>query len=163
MISESVYGIEWKKGIVKPKGSTVDELCEAIKKILDNNAEEFDCNGFYVFICSDMIEKPLKNYKILYIGLTYDQLLNVRPAQKSGHESAYNEILRQAQKKTLYIMLGKPKEEYDEEAFENIEKCLIFKNKPTCNIQNANTSNCTCNISIENTGYYGPLEKNSKC
>lgn len=155
--------INWDQGlfVVKIIGTeTIDSLCKAISKILPDTVKD---SGFYMLYTKVENTRELK-----YIGLTYDQSLNTRPAQKNGHESAYKCIIDTSKGENLYLKLGKLIDsdlgKNGEELYEDIEKCLICCNKPSCNdkLKDQYYSDRE-SLMVTNEGYYLPLRTECTC
>lgn len=147
---------------------TVEELTELINVALDKFNESFtDEKGFYILIHTEVDSQNTIYKPPLYIGLTYKQELGVRPGQISGHQAAYECAIEKSKNKLLFLKLGVLSEtsvgKKTEQLYEDIEKCLIFCNEPTCNTNHKSNYESSRILSIKNIGQHHSLNEESNC
>lgn len=125
--------------------------------------------GFYMLILGTPTSDGYEPKELCYIGKAYGQTLAQRIPQKGGHEEAFKCIIEKGKGLTLYIAIGLIAESSLQNAttqqHDDIECCLIFTNKPTCNKTCKDSFNLGTRreLSITNTGKYVPLKEKSVC
>lgn len=135
-------------------------------KISSMDSETLDQPGFYMLLT----ENPFNEHRIgnlLYIGQAYDQTLRGRIPQQ---HPAYDCIVQRYGGRFLYLAVSniiwlQGITRTTHELFDDIECCLIYRNRPLCNIdcKDKYDYNHRRGILIENTGSYAPLEGSSRC
>ena len=163
--------IKWstKEIVGQLKGTeTVDQIAELINKALGKFKETLtDGKGFYMLILTDKDSQTDIYKPSLYIGLAYKQSMEIRPGQVSGHQAAYQCVIKNSKDKVLFIKLGVLTkcnlDKKTEQLYEDIEKCLIYCNQPTCNTLNKSNYESNRIVKIQNTGYFVSLIENCDC
>lgn len=139
-----------------------------IKKALENIKDCFtDKKGFYMLILTEKSKQNTLYQPPLYIGLAFKQELEIRSGQSSGHQTAYECVIKRSIEKSLFIKLGVLREtsleKETEQLYEDIEKCLISCNQPLCNTFHKDKYASRRDMQITNYGEYKPLNDVCKC
>ncbi|MCD6131685.1 MAG: hypothetical protein J7J61_06250 [Candidatus Hydrothermae bacterium] len=156
----------WKLFIVP---DDIGELYENLKNRLNQiDSEEFDKFGFYMLLTGKPTQEgTFKMGKLLYIGQAYNQKIGERiPQSHPGYEC----IVENHSGEYLYLAVSEISrldgmEKITQELFDDIECCLIYKNKPLCNTDCVNKYNSKLRrvIQITNTYNYSPLKEKCEC
>lgn len=127
-------------------------------------SELLDGCGFYAIITGKVIDGYIREQKLYYIGVAYEQSLRTRIMQEDTHP-AYKEIDNFIAKNSdykKYVRIGKISSKIQdrdsESLYKDIESCLIYDNKPLANTQCKDSYNGR-QIKIENQGFYCSLKK----
>ena len=144
--------IEWEQGIIK-----FSDIKTKTSKYLDNK-------GFYAIITGkfDSNSKHYKEISLRYIGMAFDQTVRERVQQK---HDAYIDILKYLSENPGFealVMVGCitkcSQDRITKQLMEDIEACLIFRNKPKNNIVKK-YNYAGRSITINNTGDFRPLKE----
>jgi len=144
----------------------IGELYENLKNKIDS--EEFDKFGFYMLLTGEPTQKgKFKIGKLLYIGQAYNQKIGERIPQ---YHRGYDCIVENHSGEYLYLAVSEILQldgmgKITQELFDDIECCLIYKNKPLCNTDCVNKYNSELRreIQIINHENYSPIKENCKC
>ena len=127
-------------------------------------SELLDGRGFYAIVTGKVIDRHIKEQKLYYIGVAYEQSLRARIMQEDTHP-AYKEIDNFIAKNPdykKYVRIGKISSKIQdrdsESLYKDIESCLIYDNKPLANTQCQDSYNGR-QIKIENQGFYCSLKR----
>lgn len=152
---------------------TLDTFLAKLERTLQaTNSSYLNSEGFYMLILGTPSQTKATSYDIKdlsYIGKAKGQNLGTRIPQRNGHEAAFNCIINNGKSLTLYVGLGVISENSIEVAtaqlYDDVECCLIFTNKPSCNENCKETFNSQLrrSITIHHTGYFHPLIQDRTC
>jgi hypothetical protein len=149
--------IEWRENV-----STFDVIADPQSKL-----PHLDEKGFYAILASvrDTSTNKWNKFDLLYIGQAFDQTLRERISQPHDAYTCVNAKVKETEK-TAIVMVGFIKqasvENITQSLLDDIECCLIYSNKPRCNIQCKDEYKGQP-LKITNTGGYQPLKANSEC
>jgi hypothetical protein len=114
--------------------------------------------GFFTLLYADV--KSPNSLKLLYIGMV-TQAEHIRPAKPEDLEKVFQCITQKLKNKILYVKLGGIKaftpDNKSGQLFEEVEKYLVYSNKPMGNVLKDFHSNSKNILMIENSGNYNPL------
>jgi hypothetical protein len=144
------------------------DIADLIKKSLNSFHKTLtDEKGFYMLITTKPETRDIIFRPPLYIGIAYKQPLGLRPGQEAGHEPAYDCIIKNSIGKSLFIKLGivtnSSLDKATKQLYEDIEKCLICHNQPTCNDMHKSNYNSSRELFINNIGQFMSLNEKSHC
>jgi hypothetical protein len=148
--------VEWDKGVIR------------FDQIKDFKSENLDKKGFYTILgwTFDETSKKWKDLKLLYIGQAFDQTLRERIPQEHDAYNCVYDYKKNHSGTSLFVMIGIIKEssveKQTQQLFNDIECCLIFRNKPACNTT-CQESYSGRDLEVTNTGDYVPLKEKCSC
>lgn len=167
--------IDWTKYRLFEIGQneTLDTFLAKLQRALQaTGANYLNNEGFYMLILGTPSQTKANSYTpvdLSYIGKAKDQTLRERIPQQNGHEAAFNCIIKSGKGITLYIGLGVITENSMQVAttqlYDDIECCMIYTNKPSCNenCKESFNSQLRRSITIHHTGKYTPLAQDTTC
>jgi len=140
--------------------------CGWLSNANTSNLKYLDDNGFYAIYLARYNSQTIMvgDGKLLYIGKAYDQTIRQRLQQHHDADQCINNLKRQKTNYELFFKSGIISETDQErltvQLVNDIECCMIFMNKPSCNIQCKEKYDGR-EVSIENENSW--IIKNSSC
>lgn len=145
-----------------------DDGVTQFDQIKDSKRTNLDKSGFYAILgaTSDVGSKSWKGLKLLYIGQAFDQTLRERIPQEHDAYKCVYDYRKNHSGTDLVVMIGlieeSTLEKQTRQIFNDIECCLIFCNKPTCNTT-CQESYSGRDLQVINAGDYTPLKEKCSC
>jgi hypothetical protein len=148
--------IKWDDGITQ------------FDQIKDSKRTNLDKSGFYAISGAtfDKSSNKWNGLKLLYIGQAFDQTLRVRIPQEHDAYKCVFDYKKNHSGTDLVVMIGiiekSSVQKQTQQLFNDIECCLIFWNKPSCNTA-CQESYSGRDLEVTNTGDYTPLKDKRSC
>jgi len=145
-----------------------DDTVTQFDRIKDSKKTKLDKSGFYAILGATFNEssKKYESLKLLYIGQAFDQTLRERIPQEHDAYKCVYDYKKNHSGTDIVVMIGlieeSSLEKQTQQIFSDIECCLIFCNKPTCNTT-CQESYSGRNLQVTNTGDYTPLKEKCSC
>jgi len=136
--------------------------------VSSSDQKNLGSNGFYGVLIAryESAEKKWKDFKLLYIGQAFDQTLRERIPQPHDADRCIDSWLKANPNHEKVVMLGvitrKSQDKLTWELVNDTECCLIFSNKPECNVK-CKDSYSGREIQVVNLGDFAPLKNSSHC